>query len=1510
MAKNPFGDNPIEKINPFGDTPINQTSPFETKKEDGVGFGTNLYRTIVGAARDVAAGTLDAIAFKEKFSPIEISRAFAKAKASGDLSVSNVLSTALEQDNPLNIVAKSIPKIEEPDYFGGSLVRDLTGFAIPGTLAQKAFAPVQAVTTGQKLLKGAAIGTAAEQLAFSPYEQRISNLIQDYPELQNPITEYLQADPNDNEAEARLKMAVEGSAIGIPFDALLRVISKGFSKTKPSQTNTETPQPIIDEPTPKVEPSVDEAIENNIVDFITNNKTLPKSKAKNTYTSTIAKELGLELKDVRNAIERLRTKKVLGFGFNGENKLFDDLSEQYKKQNLESLVRNKLPEPPSDLYATDNIDADGFLINTPKRNIDYDTWKSLSKEEKDVLIPEIAKNRGFDDDELFEILDDNIIPNFSKKEFRELVPSKYGINENGVITNPETLKIELPKSYKEEIELNYIKVGDRYLVSEMSRKPSVDSDIFLNSIDEVKDYLINKSLQKYKNPLDYKSDTWNNNIRPKVLNKLQQQTSNKDVQATTKQEKRPRSTTLPSILKRPLKPKKIKTARSLVFGVPKNDPNFEEIISAIGYDVNQVPATRTSRPLYRADGSPDSDYLDLLVEQFDELGFGAGRGGAAETRGIGVTKFDKEDVLEILEQDLVLPEFEEINLQYQGKLQRYEEVTSALNRAGIDPNSLRGKTDEEVLDIVSQINEAEDLTGARVSDSFAAQFQDQPPVSAYADELAAEELKISSRFIEEVDATPPDFAGNINLNKIDEPDKIKNVINEIAENNDMFMEARRGVVKFGSNGEELRALAKETGLTEDQLINRRKGTAFNAETAYAARVLNTESAANLVKLAKKANSVDASAEDLMAFERAANRHVAIQEQISGITAEAGRALRQFRETVSTTETLRVRAIKDYIQNKGGKEKIEEMATFISNLETPEQIAKFTKDAFKPRFKDKLQELWINSLLSSPSTHIVNVFSNAIVAATRMPEYAVASVLGATRKGSDKVSFSEVGGRIYGSIYGFLDGMRAFKNALIDPQSVDDPLTKLELQRQNSISGIKGEIVRLPGRFLTAEDQLFKSVGYRQELWGQAIRKAKSEGKGLKRAFEIMDDPAKNFPDIHLKAQDTARVQTFTNPLGPTGQAVQTIINNHPWSRYIAPFVRTPVNIVKYALKRTPLGLFAKSYKEAIKKGGAEADLARARLLVGSTAMASISYLANDGLITGRGPSDFREKAILRETGWQPYSIKVGDTYYAYNRFEPIGILFGLAADWTDIYKYADKKFTEDSAPEFEELATMLAASFTENITNKTFLTGISDAINVMFNPDRYGDKAIQRFLSSFIPTASYYVRKNNDPLIRDAQSVMDSFYNRIPGLSEELPAKRNVFGETIEFQKGAAPQFLGRLGETFSPVATSKIQNDPVFNELVRLKITPSIPRRDIGGVELDSKQYESLMSEMINLQTKAKLESMIQTDEYKRLLDSQKIEFIKDIIRTDQATAREITQIKYPEIFTQQMQQLMDELK
>ena len=128
--------------------------------------------------------------------------------------------------------------------------------------------------------------------------------------------------------------------------------------------------------------------------------------------------------------------------------------------------------------------------------------------------------RGFDKDEMFEIIQDNIIPNFSKKEFADLVPNKYFVNKNGVVTNPDTLKIQLPKSYKVIIETNYIKVGDRYLISE--QKPSVQDNFWVQSYKDIKIYLINKSLGKYKNVIQDKSDSWNQNIRPRILTKLQE----------------------------------------------------------------------------------------------------------------------------------------------------------------------------------------------------------------------------------------------------------------------------------------------------------------------------------------------------------------------------------------------------------------------------------------------------------------------------------------------------------------------------------------------------------------------------------------------------------------------------------------------------------------------------------------------------------------------------------------------------------------------------------------------------------------------------------------------------------------------------------------------------------------------------------------------------------------------------------------------------------------------------
>ena len=763
------------------------------------------------------------------------------------------------------------------------------------------------------------------------------------------------------------------------------------------------------------------------------------------------------------------------------------------------------------------------------------------------------------------------------------------------------------------------------------------------------------------------------------------------------------------------------------------------------------------------------------------------------------------------------------------------------------------------------------------------------------------------------------FAGNINLDKINEPSEIKDIIRKIAKDNSSFEEARRGVVKFGTNGENLEALARSLGLSDSTLLKRNIGQAFNSEEVMAARILFDEALKDAFDLSVIAKGTNASQIDLVRFQQSMARVASIQEQISGITAEAGRALRSFRESVgpasSKNPQARDKLIQDYLNVKGGDANIKDIAQKMSMLDDPAAMAKFARDQFKPRFIDYIQEFWINALLSSPSTHLVNTLSNTLVAGLTPLEYFGASAIGAITRRPDRITFGESGARLFGSMYGALDGIRAARKAIIDGEAVD-PMSKLELDRQKVIPGPIGSLIRTPGTALVAEDAFFKSIGYRQELWGQAFRTAQKEGKGIKRAYELMRNPDLLDPKVHLDAIDAGRYQTFTTPLaegkiGTAGQSLQKVIRKVPSLRFIVPFVRTPVNIVRYAFERFPgTAMFTTAYKKAIKQGGRQADLARSKLAIGSSVAAGVYYYAGSGLITGRGPSDSRQRSVMLETGWQPYSLKIGDKYYSYNRFEPIGILFGLTADISDIGRYVERGITADEELEIGQLTSMVAASFSENITNKTFLTGLSDAIEMLNDPDRYGEVTIRKFLASFVPTALYYERKADDPIIRDARSLGDSFVNRFPEVfselgartSKDLPARRNVFGEIKTYKD--------TFGGRYSPVNVSPIKNDVAFNEFVKLGYIPPLPKRQIGDVKLTPEQYEQLLETQQTLGLRQQVESFIKVPGYNRIPKSKKIERLNKIFRDSQTASRKILQAYYPQIIIEEVEQTLEELK
>ena len=173
-------------------------------------FSENLIkRTFVGAARDTLQGSID---------------------------FTNYIGNKFFDERPFENV--KLPKIAEPTYFGGSFSRDITGFAIPFLGITKAANSLNLITKIPKattkagaitqfVSKNAVIGGLAEQFAFSPYETRLSNLVESFPTLANPITEYLQATDQDSEDKARFKMAIEGGIIGVTLDSLLSFAARG-----------------------------------------------------------------------------------------------------------------------------------------------------------------------------------------------------------------------------------------------------------------------------------------------------------------------------------------------------------------------------------------------------------------------------------------------------------------------------------------------------------------------------------------------------------------------------------------------------------------------------------------------------------------------------------------------------------------------------------------------------------------------------------------------------------------------------------------------------------------------------------------------------------------------------------------------------------------------------------------------------------------------------------------------------------------------------------------------------------------------------------------------------------------------------------------------------------------------------------------------------------------------------------------------------------------------------------
>jgi hypothetical protein len=740
-----------------------------------------------------------------------------------------------------------------------------------------------------------------------------------------------------------------------------------------------------------------------------------------------------------------------------------------------------------------------------------------------------------------------------------------------------------------------------------------------------------------------------------------------------------------------------------------------------------------------------------------------------------------------------------------------------------------------------------------------------------------------------------DKAGNIRLDNLSTAEDVNKAIRDAAETNNDFIDARRGVVTDG----QVLELADALGMDAGQLNQRKLGQAFNAEQIMAARKLLIQSATTVRDAMIKAAT--GSEADILAYAAAKDRHQMIQSHVAGITAEAGRALRAFRKLEGQQEAAQLDA---FLKDNTGKTlfQLQREAQLGMQLDTPAQVSKFINDSSKPTWKDMVIEAWMASLLSGLKTHMANITGNTISGLWRPLETVTAAGIGKARNlitgSQDRVLFGEAAAELFGMVHGSKEGVVAAYKAFKSEEPQMTSTRQIEQGNPRALPSatvnlfgremeIGGKQLRIPLRLLGAEDEFFKSVAFRGDISRQAYATAAKEnlpGERMSaRVAELVLNPTE---EMIAHAKEVADYQTFQTPLGKVGRSVQNFANSHLLAKFIVPFVRTPINLLKYAGERTPLGFFAQEVRDNLsgKNGNVARDTQIARITLGTMAGIAAFEMAANGYITGGGPVDKGKKSLMQADGWQDYSVRIGDMYYRYNRLDPFSIILGIAADAYEIMKAGGSEKADK-----EHLPAMVFAAITKNILNRASLQGMSDVIQAVSDPERYGKGYIKSMAGTIIPAISAQSAQTLDPVVRETRGVLDHLKSRIPGLSKDLHPRRDVWGNEIVREGGLGPDIA-------SPIMEARIKNDPVNKALLAANYFPGKLDRKIRGVELTDQQYDDY-TRIAGRTAKMRLDTIVQMPGFAQMPETVRKDLMTKAITTSREMARSLIMMQNPDI-------------
>jgi|TARA_R100000152_G_C6781619_1_gene216536 hypothetical protein len=377
------------------------------------------------------------------------------------------------------------------------------------------------------------------------------------------------------------------------------------------------------------------------------------------------------------------------------------------------------------------------------------------------------------------------------------------------------------------------------------------------------------------------------------------------------------------------------------------------------------------------------------------------------------------------------------------------------------------------------------------------------------------------------------------------------------------------------------------------------------------------------------------------------------------------------------------------------------------------------------------ELFINSILSSPITHQVNMISTALNTALRPFQ----KIVGGVAEG-DTATIKRAIKDLYYLTTATMESMYMASKAFMNNANIIDSANQtVDMSKLNAIDvsergfGIKAihGFYTLPQRFLMAEDEFFKQVNFRAfiraEIWERASKMKFKNNDAYNKYIEgefkkiinvvnkesMLGKLSKQNALLYKKARQYSQEATFTEDLmkGTSGKFIQDLVNDQPLLRQIIPFVRTPLNLLKQFNKANPITpylakskllrenfAFVKEQAEELASSDASVRaIAKGRTITGGafwTVGLMTAYNINNPTarvaITGGLPANKAAREKLLATGFLPYSFRLhvteediekygleGQGYEVISHPELPDVKYVRGADGKLAYKYISYK---------------------------------------------------------------------------------------------------------------------------------------------------------------------------------------------------------------------------------------------